>query len=158
MKFTLEDTKPKEPKPIASKLKAKRPMGRQRGAQLKPLDMEQFITEHDCMQLYLDHPFILDIKLYENTLMRNTLARTNYNKQTIEIASKVLNNTIDIQREVFIRAISNFLAIKLFNQHGKGEAFGLLVERYTNKRSLKYVEPKTGQPTTISQEQIRVKH
>lgn len=158
--------KPKSFKQLLTK-KQRKPMGRVKGAHLTPIDMKQFIIEHNCNQLFVEHPWLLDVKLYENTLMRDTLARTvtkkakqDSSKWSIELARKVVNNTVDVQREVFIKAACNLIAIKMFAYYGQGQAYQLLLERYNGERKqdLQYVEPETGKARMIAPEAVAVKH
>ena len=134
---TMNELEPKETK---SEPKRK---GRKPGSHyLKPMDMEQYISDRDCLHIFVEHPDIAELKLVENPYLRNSLARASFQNKTIEISSKVMLDNKSVQRDVFIKALCHFIAIKLFNEVGQGEAYKLLVQRYARKTK-KSIEPKS---------------
>lgn len=133
MQFTIKDAKKQATKP------AMRPMGRAKGSHLKQIDMEQFITEHDCLELAIEHDWLIHVKLYENIFLRDTLAKSSTNKATdtakwsIELSTALLNGEVGLQREMFIKAACNLISIRMFGYGGGGQVFQLLVDRYLHK-------------------------
>lgn len=97
---------------------------------LKPMDMGSFLQAMDCLHISAEHPYIEGLTLVENPYLRNSFARVFFKRGTIELASKTLLKPRSQQREVFIKALCHFIAIKLFNRLGREEAYRLLVLRY----------------------------
>lgn len=114
----------------------KRPMGRQPGmVHLKAIDgIEGFIKDFGLEEMLIENPFLKDVKLYENPYMKATLARANDKKLSLELSSRALNGKVAVLRDIFLRAMCHFIAIKMFKHSGKGEPFKLLVERYKGKK------------------------
>lgn len=134
MQITIKDIKK-----LVQPKQAVRPMGRQKGSHLKPMDMEQFIIDHNAIDILVDHPWISSVKLYENIFLRDTLAKTSTarsidtGKWSVELSSKLLNGDVATQKEVFIKALCNLVSLRMFSYGGSGHAFQLLVDRYLYK-------------------------
>lgn len=110
------------------------PKGRQAGYDhLKPMDMEAFIVKHECINLLLEHPWIRQLKLVSNPYMYKSLGHANYKTGTVELSEKTMKEPNAIQREVFIRTVCHFIAKKLFDEAGEGQAYKLIVARFNKK-------------------------
>lgn len=135
----------------------KRPMGRQPGmVHLKPLpSIEGFIADLGLEDMAIEHPFITDIKMLENPYMKATLARADVKKSTIELSEKALKGKTGVLRDVFIKMLCHFIAVKMFAHSGKGEPFKLLVARYSAKTKK---APITNGETGLIPKSFSVKH
>lgn len=111
-------------------------VGRKPGTHyLKPMDMEKFISEMDCLHIYVENPEIEKLTLVENPYLRSSLVRADYDKKQIEMSAIIMKDTKAKQREMFIRALCHFLAMQFFNEPGQGDAYKLFVKRYLNKKA-----------------------
>lgn len=131
--------------------------GRQAGFEhLKPLNIEQYIVQHQCLNMLLDHPWVRQLKLVSNPYMYKSYGRANYKTNTVELSANVLKEPIQIQREVFIRAICHFIAKKMFDESGEGQAYKLLVQRYM--RRSKGQSNSTGNITVTESKEVETAH
>lgn len=108
--------------------------GRLAGLQhLKPMNIEDFIVKHNCVNMMLEHPWIRELKLVANPYMYRSYGRANYKSNTVELSERIMKEPGFVQREVFIRAVCHFIAKKLFDEAGEGPAYRLIVQRYMRR-------------------------
>jgi hypothetical protein len=101
---------------------------------LKLMDTEEFIVEHELMDMFVDHPWVSELTLVENPYLRENMARAKLETKTIELSTDVMKKDVSTQRDIFVRAVCHFIANKIFNERGQGQAYQLLVQRYNRKK------------------------
>lgn len=124
----------REAKPLAK-------FGRPPEAGLEELDMEDFLVEHELVEMYCNHPFVLELKLFKNKYLQKSLGRANYDEKRVEIDAEVLEKrAVAIQRAVFVRTICHFIAKKEYGTY-EGVKYEMLVHKYLKKASTSKLLP-----------------
>lgn len=97
------------------------------------INIRFFAAHRDCARMIKENPWLSDVRMFENPELTEQLVKADYETLTVQFSSEVLQQDISLQRDIFIRTICSFIAMRVFHDAEQGESYRLLVQRYSNK-------------------------
>jgi len=121
------------------------------------LDLNEWLDRFNVRHLVEGKSWARHLRLVHNKRLSHALGRACYGSRLIEISSRLLIESYEVQRECFIHEICHFISYFEYGQAGHGAAFHALMEEHYSPEHhrLRYCQSKLTTKKIYSEVQRR---